>query len=115
MVSGDHVLPTITPHVGGYESDDDPLQRFFASLEKIATHGADVDVVLPAHGHPFGDLAGRAREIVDATLLTYTVKADVGGKIAQLGSRLIDSTARKLAGQFFTNLGSQLSDQTASA
>lgn len=51
----------------------------------------------------------------DATLLTYTVKADVGGKIAQLGSRLIDSTARKLAGQFFANLGSQLLDQTAPA
>ena len=32
----------------------------------------------------------------DATILSYTVKADVGGKIAQLGGRLIDSTARKL-------------------
>lgn len=51
----------------------------------------------------------------DATLLSYTVKADVGGKIAQLGSRLIDSTARKLAQQFFTNLGSQLCGHTASA
>jgi len=36
------------------------------------------------------------------TLLSYTVRADVGGKIAQLGSRLIDSTAKKLAGQFFS-------------
>lgn len=38
----------------------------------------------------------------DATILSYTVKAEVGGKIAQLGSRLIDSTAKKLAGQFFS-------------
>ncbi len=38
----------------------------------------------------------------DVTILTYTAKARVGGKLAQLGSRLIDSTARKLAGQFFT-------------
>ena len=39
----------------------------------------------------------------EATLLTYKVHADIGGKIAQLGSRLIDSTAKKLAGQFFQN------------
>lgn len=33
------------------------------------------------------------------TVLAYVVKADVGGKIAQLGGRLIDSTAKKLATQ----------------
>lgn len=38
------------------------------------------------------------------TLLTYRVDAKVGGKIAQLGGRLIDSTAKKLAAQFFGNL-----------
>ena len=37
----------------------------------------------------------------DATLMRYDVKADVGGKIAQLGGRLIDSTAKKLADEFF--------------
>ena len=36
-----------------------------------------------------------------ATLMRYDVKADVGGKIAQLGGRLIDSTAKKLADEFF--------------
>lgn len=41
----------------------------------------------------------------DATILSYTVKAEVGGKIAQLGSRLIDSTAKKLAGEFFSKFG----------
>ena len=35
------------------------------------------------------------------TLLRYEAKADVGGKLAQLGGRLIDATARKLAGDFF--------------
>jgi uncharacterized protein len=40
----------------------------------------------------------------DGTLLSYTAKAEVGGKLAQLGSRLIDSTSKKLAGQFFENL-----------
>lgn len=35
------------------------------------------------------------------TLLRYQVKAQVGGKIAQLGARLIDSTAKQMADQFF--------------
>jgi len=37
----------------------------------------------------------------EATILHYEAKADVGGKIAQLGARLIDGTAKKLAGDFF--------------
>jgi uncharacterized protein len=41
-----------------------------------------------------------------ATVLHYDVKADVGGKIAQLGARLIDGTAKKLAGEFFEKFGS---------
>lgn len=39
-----------------------------------------------------------------ATLLSYEVDAKVGGKLAQLGSRLIDGFAKKMADQFFTNL-----------
>ncbi|MGN6582910.1 MAG: SRPBCC family protein [Rhizobiaceae bacterium] len=46
----------------------------------------------------------------DATILKYTVKADVGGKIAQLGSRLIDSTSKKLASQFFENFNKKVSE-----
>lgn len=37
------------------------------------------------------------------TLLTYEVDAKVGGKLAQLGSRIIDGFAKKMADQFFTN------------
>ncbi len=39
------------------------------------------------------------------TVLDYSVKADVGGKLAQLGGRLIDSTAKKLSGEFFRKFG----------
>lgn len=39
------------------------------------------------------------------TLLSYVVNASVGGKLAQIGSRLIDSTAKKLANDFFTTFG----------
>lgn len=42
-----------------------------------------------------------AEDGADATVLTYEVEAQIGGKLAQLGSRLIDSTAKKLAGEFF--------------
>ena len=63
-------------------------------------------------GEGKGGLAGFAKGGADvtltpdgegATVLTYTVKAEVGGKIAQLGSRLIESTSKKLAGEFFSN------------
>jgi glyoxylase-like metal-dependent hydrolase (beta-lactamase superfamily II) len=65
MISGDHVLPTITPHISGMSPlSDDPLKEFFDSLERMTTFG-DVSVVLPAHGHPFTDLAGRSRDIID--------------------------------------------------
>jgi hypothetical protein len=40
-----------------------------------------------------------------ATILDYTVNAQIGGKIAQLGGRLIDATAKKLAGEFFEKFG----------
>ena len=60
-------------------------------------------------GEGSGGVAGFARggavvrlaEEGSATLLKYEVKADVGGRLAQLGGRLIDATARKLAEQFF--------------
>ena len=38
----------------------------------------------------------------DGTRLSYQVKANVGGKLAQIGSRLVDAAARKLANDFFT-------------
>ena len=44
----------------------------------------------------------------DATVLKYAAKAEVGGKIAQLGSRLVESTSKKLAGQFFTTFGDRV-------
>jgi len=43
------------------------------------------------------------------TLLSYDVEARVGGKLAQLGSRLIDGFAKKMADKFFTNLQEVLS------
>jgi hypothetical protein len=44
----------------------------------------------------------------EATVLRYNVKAQVGGKMAQLGARLIDSTAKSMADQFFDRFAAQL-------
>ena len=45
----------------------------------------------------------------EATLLEYTAKATIGGKLAQVGSRLVDGVAKKLAEQFFTAFNQHLS------
>lgn len=45
----------------------------------------------------------------DTTILSYKARADVGGKMAQLGSRLIQSTSKKLAAEFFAALNERIS------
>jgi carbon monoxide dehydrogenase subunit G len=65
-------------------------------------------------GEGSGGVAGFAKggaavrlesESAEVTILHYAVNAQIGGKLAQLGGRLIDSTAKKLAGEFFTAFG----------
>ena len=62
FLAGDHVLPSITPHISGLSSFEDPLKEFFNSLDRAAAL-PDVSLALPAHGHPFDDLAGRCEDI----------------------------------------------------
>lgn len=64
VLTGDHVLPSITPHISGLAPDDDPLAVFFESLQRMADM-TDVTVALPAHGRPFTDLRGRAEAIME--------------------------------------------------
>ena len=63
-------------------------------------------------GGPAGFAKGAAKVRLtpapEGTLLTYTVEAQVGGKIAQLGARLIDATAKSMADQFFTKFVDQV-------
>ena len=62
LLSGDHLLPGITPHIGLADGDDgDPLADFLASLDRLIA--LDVAGVLPAHEHRFTAHATRAREI----------------------------------------------------
>jgi glyoxylase-like metal-dependent hydrolase (beta-lactamase superfamily II) len=62
FMSGDHVLPSITPHIGGVSYLPDPLKSFFYSLDRVGEI-QNVKLALPAHGHPFMNLAERAQSI----------------------------------------------------
>ncbi len=60
-------------------------------------------------GEGKGGIAGFAKggadvsleEVSDDTILRYTAKGQVGGKLAQIGARLIDATAKQMADEFF--------------
>ena len=47
------------------------------------------------------------------TLLSYTVEAQIGGKLAQLGQRLVNGAAKKLADDFFKKFAASVSPPTA--
>lgn len=66
-----------------------------------------------------GTASGRADvrlvAVGEGTELTYDVDAKVGGKIAQLGTRLIDATTARLTNQFFDNFASEVMGSTTEA
>jgi len=61
LLTGDHVLPSITPHVSGVRKADS-LKSYLATLDLVAQLDG-VKLGLPAHGHPFVDVAGRVEAI----------------------------------------------------
>jgi carbon monoxide dehydrogenase subunit G len=61
------------------------------------------------------DVRLRPDEAGTGTILNYKVDASVGGKLAQIGSRLIEGTSRQLADQFFTNFANLVAAQPAAA
>ena len=86
-----------------------PVKAKFSGQVTLDTTNAPDKFRLSGVGD--GGIAGFAKggadvELIeegDKTLLRYKAKAETGGKIAQLGSRLITSTARKLSKAFFEN------------
>jgi glyoxylase-like metal-dependent hydrolase (beta-lactamase superfamily II) len=63
MLSGDHVLPRITPNVSLHpQAGDDPLGDYLRSLHKLEPYRPDE--VLPAHEHRFADLGARLAELL---------------------------------------------------
>ena len=102
MVSPTEMNATVTLRIGPVEA------RFKGTVE--------LSDLVPPEGYTIsGEGKGGAKvkltEEGDETLLHYDVKADIGCKLAQLGSRLIDSTSNELAGQFFKNFGNVLDER----
>jgi glyoxylase-like metal-dependent hydrolase (beta-lactamase superfamily II) len=61
LLSGDHVLPSITPHIAGSNMGD-ALHSYLVTLDLVASLDG-VKLGLPAHGHPFDDVPGRVAAI----------------------------------------------------
>ncbi len=61
-----------------------------------------------AAGFAKGGARIKLTEDGDATILSYEVDADVGGKLAQIGGRLLEGTSKKLAAEFFNNFEAAL-------
>ena len=93
-----------------------PVKARFGGGGTLDKSGAPDAFSLSGQGN--GGAAGHAKGGADVTLtadgdttiLKYVAKAQIGGKIAQLGSRLIQSTAKKLAGKFFTSFANVMED-----
>jgi uncharacterized protein len=91
-----------------------PVKAKFGGKVKLDRSKAPGGFSLSGEGS--GGIAGFAKGGADVeliedgneTVLRYTAKADVGGKIAQLGSRLIVSTSQKLARAFFEKFAEQV-------
>ncbi len=92
-----------------------PVKARFEGAVQLSNVIAPASYTISGEGK--GGAAGFAKggadvaldEVEDGTLLRYEVHAAVGGKLARLGSRLIDSTAKKLANQFFENFHNHVS------
>jgi uncharacterized protein len=127
------VLKSCIPGCQSIAREDDTHFQAVATL-KIgpvkATFKANIALteMAPPHrcvlkGEGQGGVAGFARgeaEVLldaegDGTALSYTAKAAVGGKLAQIGQRLIDGAARQIADDFFSRFAQQLTPTVADA
>lgn len=90
--------------------------RFNGRVELLdATPPTGYTLRFNGQGGAAGFASGEAKVnlVPDAggTALTYAASAQVGGKIAQIGSRLIDMTAQKMAGEFFSKFEAALRER----
>ncbi len=97
-----------------------PVKANFSG--KVTLSDLDPPAGYTISGEGTGGVAGFAKggakvtldEEGSETVLRYAVQAQVGGKLAQIGSRLIDATARKMADQFFSRFVTAVSPEAAS-
>ncbi len=93
-----------------------PVKARFKGDVQLDTAGAPDQFSLTGQGN--GGAAGHAKGGADVTLtadgdetiLRYEAKAQIGGKLAQLGSRLVQSTTKKLAAKFFKSFADVMAE-----
>jgi len=96
-----------------------PVKARFSGTVRLDLTGGPDAMSLTGEGN--GGTAGFAKGRADVTLveaegsttLSYLAKAEIGGKLAQLGSRLMQSTARKLSVAFFEKFAATFEAETA--
>ena len=91
-----------------------PFNASFSGNIELKEINAPHSYIIEGSGNsPVGFASGKAKvkleESGKGTKLIYEVEANVGGKIAQVGSRLIDMTAKKMADIFFGNFSNLIS------
>jgi len=87
-----------------------PVSAAFVSSIQLSEIDAPNGYVISGEGQGVAGFGGgkavvTLRDADGGTNVTYAVTASVGGKLAQIGSRLIDAAAAKLAGEFFSKFG----------
>jgi glyoxylase-like metal-dependent hydrolase (beta-lactamase superfamily II) len=92
LVSGDHLLGSITPHVEAGLEAEDPLGDYMTSLERVEKLGARL--VLPGHGRPFEGGAERAR----ATLRHHDRRLGAILQVIRRGPRALDEITIEIFG-----------------
>lgn len=66
-------------------------------------------------GMATGKSSVQLRDDGDATVVQYTATASVGGKLGQIGARMLDAASKQMADQFFKRLSQELGDGAAAA
>jgi glyoxylase-like metal-dependent hydrolase (beta-lactamase superfamily II) len=108
LISGDHLLPLITPNIHLTEEMPDAVADYLDALRRVGAMG--INLVLPAHGEPFTDGRGRAAELIahhERRLARLEALLDTGGPAgtARLSEQLFNSVeepAEKLMAEMET-------------
>jgi carbon monoxide dehydrogenase subunit G len=132
LINDPHVLRTCIPGCQSLEGNAEdgftatvttkigPVKATFKGEVRLSNIKVPESYTISGEGK--GGVAGFAKGSADVhlaednggTILSYKATAQVGGKLAQLGSRLVNSTAKKLADSFFSALA-QYTPETASS
>lgn len=105
LLCGDVLLPGYTPNVQPAGDGADALAQFLASLRRLAA--LPIELVLPSHGEPYTDAAGRARELI----------AHHENRLAELRAAMSAgmSTLRELRNATFSLAGADRGDRMLAA